>query len=402
MIQFRRVYCVAAILMFGMSLAAETLPDNAVELDRQRFGIVPEGRYVYITNGVYRGSLIPAKLGAYAPITNRLNSVRSDYGYRELMGTNEYSCGCVVFCCDYLDSTMPPGAAVVYVDTSGVMNWFSDADGRKAAWTIFGLRKRGVGGPAGPSYHRCGLYEYFPDADRLRFLRSRGKDALSDFKEIERLYDEELPLTDIKKALRICNSYQGLRLPSRLPWKDGSLCGWPECKKIHPILDAVDFLGGYYNDDGINLMHDDFFAPKAEETKALLDLCERERADIVIHLHGGGDSKGNLMQTSYMSEPAKAIVEKLAKACFERGKTEELEFAGGRACSLDDGPVPGAFNLASAVHHKCGAVSFVYESNECIIDEPGPKLTHGQITRMHMIVFEEALRILKNREYRYI
>lgn len=185
-------------------------------------------------------------------------------------------------------------------------------------------------------------------------------------------------------------------------WKDGSLCGWPECKKIHPILDAVDFLGGYYNDDGVNLMHDDFFSPKARETKALLDLCECERADIVIHLHGGGDSKGNLMQTSYMSEPAKAIVEKLAKACFERGKAEDLEFVGAHACSLDDGPVPGAFNLASAVHHKCGAVSFVYESNECIIDEPGPKLTHEQILRMHTIVFEEALKILNYREYRYI
>ncbi len=185
-------------------------------------------------------------------------------------------------------------------------------------------------------------------------------------------------------------------------WKDGSLCGWPECKKIHPILNEVDFLGGYYNDDGVNLMHDDFFSPKAEETKALLELCDAECADIVIHLHGGGDSKGNLMQTSYMSAPAKAIVEKLAKACYEQGKTEELEFVGDHACSLDDGPVPGAFNLASAVHHKCGAVSFVYESNECIIDEPGPKLTHGQVTRMHMIVFEEALKILKNREYRYI
>ena len=185
-------------------------------------------------------------------------------------------------------------------------------------------------------------------------------------------------------------------------WKDGSLCGWPECKKIHPILNEVDFLGGYYNDDGVNLMHDDFFSPKAEETKALLELCDAERADIVIHLHGGGDSKGNLMQTSYMSDPAKAIVEKLAKACYEQGKNEGLEFVGDHAYSLDDGPVPGAFNLASAVHHKCGAVSFVYEGNECIIDEPGPKLTHGQVTRMHMIVFEEALKILKNREYRYI
>lgn len=185
-------------------------------------------------------------------------------------------------------------------------------------------------------------------------------------------------------------------------WKDGSLCGWPECKKIHPILGQTEFLGGYYNDDGINPMHDDFFSPKASETKALLDLCERECADIVIHLHGGGDSKGNLMQTSYMSAPAKAIVEKLAKNCFERGKAEGLEFVGEHACDLDGGAVPGAFNLASAVHHKCGAVSFVYESNECIIDEPGPKLTHAQILRMHAIVFEQALKILQNREYRYI
>jgi len=185
-------------------------------------------------------------------------------------------------------------------------------------------------------------------------------------------------------------------------WADGSLCGWPECKKIHPIKDAVDFLGGYYNDDGINLMHDDFFAPLACETKALLDLCECERADVVIHLHGGGDSKGNLMQTSYMSKPAQAIVEKLASACYEHGKAEGLEFVGPHACGLDDGPVPGAFNLASAAHHKCGAVSFVYESNECIIDEPGPKLTHEQVTRMHFIVFEETLKVLQNREYRYI
>ena len=185
-------------------------------------------------------------------------------------------------------------------------------------------------------------------------------------------------------------------------WRDGSLCGWPECKKQHPIKDAVDFLGGYYNDDGINLMHDDFFAPMAKETQALLDLCERERADVVIHLHGGGDSKGNLMQTSYMSGPAKQIVENLAAACYAHGLAEGLEFVGPHACSLDDGPVPGAFNLASATHHKCGAVSFVYESNECIIDEPGPKLTHAQVTRMHMIVFEETLKVLRNREYRYV
>lgn len=233
-----------------------------------------------------------------------------------------------------------------------------------------------------------------------------ANDALSDLCENIRLVIVPIANPDgrsrVKPAAILGLKQYDLRYWGQGTWKDGSLCGWPECKKIHPILDAVDFLGGYYNDDGINLMHDDFFDPKAKETKALLDLCERECADIVIHLHGGGDSKGNLMQTSYMSEPAKAIVEKLAGCCYERGKAENLEFVGPHACSLDDGPVPGAFNLASATHHKCGAVSFVYESNECIVDEPGPKLSHEQVTRMHMIVFEETLKVLHKREYRYI
>ncbi|HZN57314.1 MAG TPA: M14 family zinc carboxypeptidase, partial [Planctomycetota bacterium] len=58
--------------------------------------------------------------------------------------------------------------------------------------------------------------------------------------------------------------------------KDGTLWGWPGVKARHPMKGDVGILGAYFNDDGINLMHDDFFSPMAEETKALLRVAREE------------------------------------------------------------------------------------------------------------------------------
>lgn len=176
-------------------------------------------------------------------------------------------------------------------------------------------------------------------------------------------------------------------------WKDGSLCGWPECKKIHPIKGHEDFLGGYYNDDGINLMHDNFFHPMARETQALLDLCADEAADFVLHLHGGSNSKGDLLQTHYVPVDVQQAIVDLSKRCLAAGEKEELDFNVIPVPERESGANPPSFNLVSAVHHVCGGVSVCYESNECLIDEPGPHRTHAQVTRMHMILFEETLRM---------
>ncbi len=42
--------------------------------------------------------------------------------------------------------------------------------------------------------------------------------------------------------------------------KDGSLYGWPGAKAVHPMKGDVKILGAYFNDDGINPMHDDCFS----------------------------------------------------------------------------------------------------------------------------------------------
>ena len=163
----------------------------------------------------------------------------------------------------------------------------------------------------------------------------------------------------------------GLRYYGQGTWKDGSLCGWPQCKMIHPIKEAAGYLGAYYNDDGINLMHDNFFAPMAEETRALMKLIDEEAPECVIGLHGGSNSINELLQPDYVPQYTKEGVFNLATA------TAALESSFGYKTRVNPvkennpGFPPPSFNLTSAIHHICGAVSSTYESNEGLCEANG-------------------------------
>ena len=203
-------------------------------------------------------------------------------------------------------------------------------------------------------------------------------------------------------------SYEKLRYYNQGTWKDGSLCDWPDCKKIHPIKDAVDYLGGYYNDDGVNLMHDNFFAPMAEETKAFLKNTEKYCPDVSVLLHGGTNCPGNFMKTCFMpldlQEQAVEIEHRFANrcnkeklSCFERGiySTEKTFSA-------------NSFNLCSAAVHTCGGLCVTYESNQGLIatdEELGFKsviMDYDDIYKQHIVLFEELLAYLIERKGRVI
>jgi len=176
-------------------------------------------------------------------------------------------------------------------------------------------------------------------------------------------------------------------------WKDGSLRTWPGCKRIHPLLEDSDYLGGYYNDDGVNIMHDNFFAPMAAESRAVIELCGEEAADYILHLHGGGNSKGDLLQPAYVPVEVNEAIFELSKRCYDVGMKENLEFTLAPVPEPAQGENPPTFNLVCATHHVCGGVAAVYESNEGIVDSPGIKRTHAEVIRMHMILFEECVRM---------
>ena len=180
-----------------------------------------------------------------------------------------------------------------------------------------------------------------------------------------------------------------LRYWTQGTWKDGSLCGWPDCKKQHPIKDYVDFLGGYYNDDGINLMHDNFFRPMARETQAILDLCDSESADWVIHLHGGSNSVNALLQPTYVAYETKMAIKELSVRCNAAAQPEGLAFTISNVLEKEQGATPPSFNLVSATHHVCGAVCATFESNQCVIDQPGVHYSLEQIYASHRILFEQ-------------
>ncbi|MDF2658184.1 MAG: hypothetical protein K0Q94_975 [Paenibacillus sp.] len=178
-------------------------------------------------------------------------------------------------------------------------------------------------------------------------------------------------------------------------WKDGTLCGWPGCKAVHPIADAVDFLGGYFNDEGINMMHDNFFSPMAEETKRLMELIDREAADATVLLHGGSNSVNHILPTTYVppliEKKQNRLVDLLAEAY--RAKGIPFKAIHGRGIGEEAG-APPSFNLTSALHHVSGGLSMTFESNMGL-DAPGPRYTYEEMLQGHYILFEELLRFME-------
>ncbi len=174
-------------------------------------------------------------------------------------------------------------------------------------------------------------------------------------------------------------------------WADGSLCGWPECKMVHPIQN-VGFLGGYFNDDGVNIMHDNFFSPMAEETRALLKLADDVQADGIFQLHGGSNSANALLQPRYTPVEVNEAIRIIAENADARAREEGLWFQIPALPPKASGDTPPSFNLVDALHHVCGAVSACFESNEGLIDENEPIWNTDQVLRSHEILFEEIFR----------
>lgn len=175
-------------------------------------------------------------------------------------------------------------------------------------------------------------------------------------------------------------------------WKDGTLCRWPACKAVHPIKDDTEFLGSYFNDDGINMMHDNFFAPMAKETGALLGLSEREAVDFSVLLHGGANTDVHFPAIHYLPHAIKVKQETFNRRMEEAYKTKGIPFnVVDQVVVHGEMPSYPSFNLTSAIHHTCGGMSMTFESNMGL-DAPGVKLTANEILDSHFVLFEEMFR----------
>lgn len=179
---------------------------------------------------------------------------------------------------------------------------------------------------------------------------------------------------------------------------DGSSWAWPGVKAVHPMPVDEGMLGAYFNDAGINPMHDDFFFPMAEETRALLKIAADEAPDITVSLHSY-ELPPSILQPAYLPVFMKQRVADFANHLNDHYKKSGLPHMPGGWHSRPETedveyPPKVAFNLVSALHHISGTMAFTFECSHGTIAADGsePVARHGEILDIQLHLYQELLK----------
>lgn len=187
---------------------------------------------------------------------------------------------------------------------------------------------------------------------------------------------------------------------------DGSLWGWPGAKSLHPMKGDVGILGAYFNDNGVNIMHDDFFSPMAEETKAILKIARDEAPDMTVSLHSY-ELPPSILLDAYLPFFMKERIASLAVRLNERYKQVGLSYMpeGWEAkATVDDKSFPPRepFNLIGALHHVSGTMAFTFECSHGTtnIETRTPIVTYDDILDIELNLYQVMFSYLsENRLY---
>ncbi len=143
---------------------------------------------------------------------------------------------------------------------------------------------------------------------------------------------------------------------------EGKITGWPQIKEFIPMdFSKPGFPGGYPNDAGVNIQHDDFFGKRQPETQALFDLTEREKPDLIINLHTGAVY---MRMDRPLGEPAlHQAFDTLFRYVHSELGLKGLQYSKDPKIAGDPGlATSGVYNIDGALNFHCGALSVVVES----------------------------------------
>ena len=143
---------------------------------------------------------------------------------------------------------------------------------------------------------------------------------------------------------------------------DGTITGWPQIKEFIPMdFELPGFPGGYPNDAGVNIQHDDFLGKRQPETQALFNLTEKEKPDLIINMHTGAVY---MQMHRPFCEPALSPVFDILYTYVHSGLAlHGLQSSPDPKIAADLNSVPnGVYNLDGALNLHCGALSVVVES----------------------------------------
>ena len=169
---------------------------------------------------------------------------------------------------------------------------------------------------------------------------------------------------------------------------DGTLWGWPRSKRQHPMVgNNVGFLGCYFNDKGINPMHDEFFAPMSTEAPALLRVAQEEAPDLAVSLHSHNDMP-TLIPPAYVPREIKEEVQSLAGKCYDLLDKRSLPHVPVFKIKEENGKKPPSFNLLSALYHISGTTVFTFESPHGLAEESWNQKSFDGILDIQLALYE--------------
>ena len=181
-----------------------------------------------------------------------------------------------------------------------------------------------------------------------------------------------------------------LRFWGQGTWSDNTFCGWPQSKRRHPMTgDDIGFLGCYFNDKGINPMHDEFFAPMGPEAPAILKVAAAEGPDLAVSLHSH-ENKPAVLRPAYVTVEVQQDIRTLAERCYGILAERGLPHGGYFEAKPEGGRNPSPFNLTSALYHISGAGSFTFECPHGLKD--GCRVNFEQILDIQLSLYEAMIR----------
>ena len=174
-------------------------------------------------------------------------------------------------------------------------------------------------------------------------------------------------------------------------WSDHRIATWPDSKRQHPRTGPeIGFLGCYFNDAGINPMHDEFFAPMSTEAPAILKVAMQEGPDLAVSLHSH-QAAPVLLRPAYVPLEEQQRVISLAEKCYELFDARGLPHGKPFTAQAEGGPRPASFNLVSALYHISGATSFTFECPHGIDDPRACRVSLEQILEIQLTLYEAMM-----------
>ncbi|TWU31158.1 M14 family zinc carboxypeptidase [Novipirellula artificiosorum] len=169
---------------------------------------------------------------------------------------------------------------------------------------------------------------------------------------------------------------------------DDTIAIWPVSKRRHPrVGPEIGWLGCYFNNDGINPMHDEFFAPMGPEAPAILKVAMKEGPDVAVSLHSHGAAP-TVLRPAYVPMEVQERVRSLAQRHNALLSLRDLPHGGVFEPESESGKVPPPFNLTSALYHISGAMAFTHECPHGIVGEKMCDVTFDQILDIQLTLYE--------------